>query len=260
VSNRAITWAFKIKMPPNAKLLLLSLADRADEEGRCFPSIADSAMRTGLSRDRIVYLNGCLEASGVMTIRKGSARKVNHYVLSIGATFEVPLKYPRQERRSTHGWTVTLTEPSYNPHSDTTVSAAPLRAAAHTTGFDEGNAALSKPITKNIRKKAEAGQQPPRAQEGTPNPQAIAAAPAEDAWPTWKMRGWASKNRVDADQVADLIIAEYGDPPPDQRNDRCEWARAFYQVAEAAAGGFADAVLALGLDLNEPDADEESAA
>ena len=51
MSIAAMNWAWAIKMPPNAKLYLLTLADRADGAGHCFPSIGDSAKRTGLSRD-----------------------------------------------------------------------------------------------------------------------------------------------------------------------------------------------------------------
>jgi hypothetical protein len=83
---------------------------------------------------------------------------------------------------------------------------------------------------------------------------------ARPEWPSLQRRGFARKLAVDADEVAGTIIAEYG-PPHDERHDRSQWTRQFYRLAQATAGGYADTVLAAGLDLDgEPgDADVDGA-
>jgi hypothetical protein len=86
--------------------------------------------------------------------------------------------------------------------------------------------------------------------------QAMLASAARAKWPTYKMRGYAQKRGVDPAEAAKFITDEYGHPPLDQLADNTAWARAFYSVVEAMAGGFLDAIIASGLDLYGFDDDE----
>ena len=43
VSLSAMSWALKLDVPPTQKLVLVVLADHANTEGECFPSIASLA-------------------------------------------------------------------------------------------------------------------------------------------------------------------------------------------------------------------------
>jgi len=99
LSNTALKWAFALKMPPHAKLVLLALADRANNDGVCFPSLADVAGRTGLTRDRIVFLTGRLEAVGLLVVERGGPRTSNRYFLDTTVELDEPLRLPPQGRR-----------------------------------------------------------------------------------------------------------------------------------------------------------------
>lgn len=50
MSIDATIWAWKLALKPTQKLLLLSLADRANEKHGCFPSIQRIENDTGLNR------------------------------------------------------------------------------------------------------------------------------------------------------------------------------------------------------------------
>ena len=128
LSIDALTWAFKIQMPPHAKLLLLELADHKNIiTGLCFPSIKTIQHRTGLNRAQIFHYSECLQAAGLISITKGGARQVNHYTLNESVSFREPLRFTRPPRRGSHGYPVTVIEPEDNQNSDTNVSGGTLR-------------------------------------------------------------------------------------------------------------------------------------
>jgi DNA-binding MarR family transcriptional regulator len=70
LSNEAPNWAFSLQISPYAKLVLLFLTDRASENHVCWPSIADIAKRTGMTRDRISFVIGKLEAAGLLEVHR----------------------------------------------------------------------------------------------------------------------------------------------------------------------------------------------
>jgi len=47
MSNLALAWAWQQDLPITPKLILVSIADRANEDGICWPSIDDFRKRTG---------------------------------------------------------------------------------------------------------------------------------------------------------------------------------------------------------------------
>ena len=90
MSVEALTWAFKAPLPPTLKLVLLSYADRADEEGSCRPSVKDTMRRTGLSDRAIRLANTELTRLGMLRVEAHYAdtrrQTANRYYLSIDAT------------------------------------------------------------------------------------------------------------------------------------------------------------------------------
>ena len=59
---------------PTERLIMLSLADHADDSGRCYPSISRLCTRTGLS-ERAVRTNiRALEKSGYLAIQIGAGQ------------------------------------------------------------------------------------------------------------------------------------------------------------------------------------------
>lgn len=64
MSLDATIWAWKQDIRPLEKLVLLSLADRADEFNVCFPSLTRLCSDTGLARSSVVKFIEALEESG----------------------------------------------------------------------------------------------------------------------------------------------------------------------------------------------------
>ena len=76
MSNEAITWAWRQEVAPGEKLVLLVLADYADEEWSCFPSQARISRMTGQGERTVRRLLDALEASGV--VRREARYKDGH--------------------------------------------------------------------------------------------------------------------------------------------------------------------------------------
>lgn len=53
MSAEAMTWAFKVPLKPCPKSVLVALSNRADDDGYCWPGIADLERRTGWKRRSI---------------------------------------------------------------------------------------------------------------------------------------------------------------------------------------------------------------
>lgn len=70
MSLEAITWAFRQSLTPSEKLVLLTLADYADDENKCWPKQETLATRTGLKRPTIALKMKSLESAGLLTRTK----------------------------------------------------------------------------------------------------------------------------------------------------------------------------------------------
>src|SRR5262249_38352716 len=85
MSIRAINWAFKQQVgKPSAKLVLVTLADHADADGKCWPSLRTIAARTELSRDTILRSVRLLESKGFLRVvhrHNGRSLSSNMYYL-----------------------------------------------------------------------------------------------------------------------------------------------------------------------------------
>jgi len=85
VSITAIRWAWTQPLSPTAKLILVRLADMADEAGTCFPSLAKLERDTGLSRRGITKNLETLAAGEFLRREPGGPGKGStRYTLLIG--------------------------------------------------------------------------------------------------------------------------------------------------------------------------------
>lgn len=72
MSLDATSWAWKQQITPTQKLVLLSMADRANEEHRCWPSTARLEADTGLDRKTIYRCIAAMEEAGLLRVYKRS--------------------------------------------------------------------------------------------------------------------------------------------------------------------------------------------
>lgn len=80
VSLDATRWAWQKALSPSQKLVLLSLADRANENHICFPSIPRLEFDTGLNRKTIMSAIQEMALMGILVVQKENG-KGNHYKL-----------------------------------------------------------------------------------------------------------------------------------------------------------------------------------
>ena len=90
MSVQAITWALETDLGQNyaAKVLLMALANYADDEGTCFPGREKISAETGLSKRTLTRQVQNLVDWGLITIERrynGNIRTSDRYVLGLGA-------------------------------------------------------------------------------------------------------------------------------------------------------------------------------
>jgi len=87
VSNHALSWAWKQQTSdPTSKLILIKLADQANDDGECWPSQSTLAAECGVSVPTVKRRVGLLEAQGLLTRsqrRASGFHQSNMYVLSM---------------------------------------------------------------------------------------------------------------------------------------------------------------------------------
>jgi biotin operon repressor len=86
MSFQAMAWAVKIKLPAQEKITLLMLANYANQDGQCWPSIDTLSLDTGLSRASVKRALRKLVERGLMTKArqvKGHLQTSNFYVLKL---------------------------------------------------------------------------------------------------------------------------------------------------------------------------------
>jgi hypothetical protein len=94
MSRAARDWAWALSVTPVQKLVITALAERADDEGRCLPSLAHLTRMTGLARSTdAVALQERQAARRIVRVR-GGGRKSTWYRLFISE----PDAIPRQPR------------------------------------------------------------------------------------------------------------------------------------------------------------------
>ena len=89
-----------LQMPPTAKSVLISLANFADDDGHCWPSIELLSEQTCASRRSVIDAIKWLEASGVVSADRSNGRHTKYYVFP--ERFVAPqIKSLRSENRKT---------------------------------------------------------------------------------------------------------------------------------------------------------------
>ena len=89
MSVKAMSWAFGINIDPVKKVILLSLADCADDNGRCFPGYALLAEKSSVCTKTVKRNVEKLEEFGLITKvnrRKGKRYTSNEYHLQLDVT------------------------------------------------------------------------------------------------------------------------------------------------------------------------------
>ena len=87
MSLRVITWAWTVRLPPAPKLVLMALADEADDRGFCFPSHRHLANKCSISERSVRRMIELLAADHHLSIehrfKKDRARTSNGYRLGV---------------------------------------------------------------------------------------------------------------------------------------------------------------------------------
>lgn len=120
MSNLALTWAWGQAVPdPTAKLLLIKLADQANDDGACWPSRGSLASACGVSGRTVTRKAADLANLGLLRIEERKAanggRASNLYFLPVQAPLDTPVQAPET--------TVSRQkQPSVEPERETEVS------------------------------------------------------------------------------------------------------------------------------------------
>ena len=95
MSSRALAWAWIQEVKAGPKMVLVALADRADEDGYCFPGLNWIATKTGYSKDAVRRNIQRLAQLELLTVemrkRSDGSNTSNEYQLSIPSDF-APLR------------------------------------------------------------------------------------------------------------------------------------------------------------------------
>lgn len=86
MSIKSMNWAWEQRLPPNAKLILMALADAANDEGDCWPKMKTLAAKCCVSQRTVQRMLKEFVASGLLTARprfNHEGRQVsNNYTLN----------------------------------------------------------------------------------------------------------------------------------------------------------------------------------
>lgn len=84
MSNIQTALVWPIQLPQSQKFVLLSLADQANDEGLCWPSIESLSVRTCLCERAVQKALRALEAAGFLqVVERGARRRTNQYWLTV---------------------------------------------------------------------------------------------------------------------------------------------------------------------------------
>ncbi len=122
MSNDAINWAWRQTLPYTSKYVLVYLANRANTDGRCWPTLATMGLETGLSRPALVHHIAALEDAGLVAHERrggaGNGAASNVYQLNFKPHDMAKLTSARAKLTSAR--TLLLEEPTINPHTKPT--------------------------------------------------------------------------------------------------------------------------------------------
>lgn len=81
MSIRFITAAWALEVSSTQKLVLVCLADHADDAGGCWPSIQRICTRTGLGKTAVIEAIGVLEQAGYVNANRSNGRHTTYQLL-----------------------------------------------------------------------------------------------------------------------------------------------------------------------------------
>lgn len=113
MSRKATDWAWRYQAScSTVKLVLLALADRADDDCECYPSVERVEADTGLNRKTVIKATKELEQAGAIIDtgkRKGATQRVKVYRLNLDVE-TVPKTESFQKRNHTKNGTLNSTK------------------------------------------------------------------------------------------------------------------------------------------------------
>jgi DNA-binding MarR family transcriptional regulator len=106
MSRRARDWAWALPVAPPQKIVILALAERADDGGACCPSLSELTDMTGLARSTVAVALNALEAAELIARERGGATRSTEYRLMMEPSGTIeraperrPEAVPSPERR-----------------------------------------------------------------------------------------------------------------------------------------------------------------
>ena len=80
MSTRIMALCWPLRMPPTAKSVLISLADNANDQGHCWPSIDTICERTCLGRTAVIDAIKELETAGHVSADRSNGRRTSYVI------------------------------------------------------------------------------------------------------------------------------------------------------------------------------------
>lgn len=145
MSTTVMAACWPLQMPPTPKAVLVSLADNANDEGQCWPSIATICQRTCFGKTAVIEAIAWLESVGLLTADRSNGRHSKYQITPNLDLFDV-----QNQTASRAG---ARAEPVREPNR-----LEQNRSACRTTPVRQTDTNRQEPKT---RSKAEAKAQPP---------------------------------------------------------------------------------------------------
>lgn len=137
MSVRVMTAAWAVDLPAGEKLVLLALADCANDEGKCYPGLASLARKTGKSRRSLIDTIHALEAAGQISreilIGKGTNYTVHPTAekqeeLPIGGAKSAPAQKSHQCKKLRPSGAKSAPKPSVTVIGSEAIASSPKRS------------------------------------------------------------------------------------------------------------------------------------
>ncbi|WP_425610856.1 helix-turn-helix domain-containing protein [Xanthomonas albilineans] len=103
MSIKAMNWAWEQRLPPNSKLILMALADSADEVGKCWPRVRLIAEKCCASERTVQRVLKELEERGFLHIERrfrgdgGQSSNAYYLCLESPRQFVTPVSHPLRQ-------------------------------------------------------------------------------------------------------------------------------------------------------------------
>lgn len=114
MSTRIMALCWPLRMPPTAKSVLVSLADNANDNGNCWPSIPTICERTCFSRRAVIDAIAWLEVAGAMTADRSNGRHTTYIITPEKYVEPVQQAHPCSSRTGASG-AQTSASPALDP-------------------------------------------------------------------------------------------------------------------------------------------------